>query len=107
MKVIDLLNKIANGEEVPKVIKFQNYYCYYRPLKNQYTDFKNDPILEWNYIVMNSLNDEVEIIEEEKEIKKIDFMTLNTQKEKNRAMKDTINELIDIVKELKNEKENK
>lgn len=40
-------------------------------------------------------------IEEPKKIEKIDFGTLNTQKEKNRAMKDTINKLIDEINNLK------
>lgn len=44
-----------------------------------------------------------EIIEEPKKIEKIDFRTLNTQKEKNRAMKDTINKLIDEINNLKEE----
>lgn len=41
------------------------------------------------------------LIEESKKIEKIDFRTLNTQKEKNRAMKDTINKLIDEINNLK------
>jgi hypothetical protein len=45
-----------------------------------------------------------EILEEPKKIEKIDFRTLNTQKEKNRAMKDTINELIDEIDNLKGNK---
>lgn len=73
MKVIDLLNKIANGEEVPKKIKYHNdihilqksnstkplncYYCKesYCHLFGTFYDY--------------DLNDEVEIIEEEKENK--------------------------------------
>ena len=47
------------------------------------------------------VNEDVEIIEEPKKIEKIDFGTLNTQKEKNRAMKDTINKLIDEINNLK------
>ena len=43
----------------------------------------------------------MEIIEETKKIEKIDFGTLNTQKEKNRVMKDTINKLIDEINNLK------
>ena len=37
----------------------------------------------------------------EDDIEKIDFGTLNTQKEKNRAMKDAINKLIDEINKLK------
>ena len=47
------------------------------------------------------MNEDVKIIEEPNKIEKIDFGTLNTQKEKNRAMKDTINKLIDEINNLK------
>lgn len=47
------------------------------------------------------LNDEVEIIEEDKKIEKIDLGILNTQSEKNREFKRAINELIDEVNKLK------
>lgn len=46
---------------------------------------------------MLEVNNEVEIIEESKKLEKIDFKTLNTQKEKNRAMKDMINKIIDEI----------
>lgn len=70
MKIIDLLNKIANGEEVPKKIKYDDdiyihvdNYCYYCQETNE--------ILSQNiYAEFSRLNDEVEIIEEEKEIEK-------------------------------------
>ncbi len=41
-------------------------------------------------------------IENDKKIEKIDFKTLNTQKEKNKVMKNTINMLIDKINELEN-----
>lgn len=68
MKIIDLLNKIANGEDVPAKIKFRNnifrytghsYYC-----DAMYTTFFNI----YNFAV---LNEKVEIIEENKKIKKL------------------------------------
>ena len=74
MKIIDLLNKIANGEEVPKEIFHQKQWWKYNP-NNDYEG------TEWggcllNSILINQLNDEVEIIEEDKKIEepKIDFM---------------------------------
>lgn len=106
MKIINLLNKIANGEEVPEKIKFHNCYCYYRPIKNQYVDFKNEPILEWNYIVMNSLNDEVEILEEEKKIpeKLPEEIIVGKRQPTHRIKKieKKINEIISYLDYLKN-----
>ena len=74
MKVIDLLNKIANGEEVPKNIKFYDKcYIWYdngytgnkgyclEPLKSDSNSF-----LEIN--TLYDLNKEVEIIKKDKKI---------------------------------------
>lgn len=68
MKVIDLLNKIANGEEVPKVIKYGIYgeensiFTYYEEEKEYYNDGAGYLSVSNSY-----LNDEVEIIETENE----------------------------------------
>ena len=70
MKIIELLTLIAKGEEVPKKIKYDDdiyihvdNYCYYCQETNE--------ILSQNiYAEFSRLNDEVEIIEEEKEIEK-------------------------------------
>ena len=63
MKVIDLLNKIANGEEVPKKIKLEEFECSFE--EDEYRDFVNGLYL------YDRLNDEIEIIEEDKPIAKI------------------------------------
>ena len=76
MKVIDLLNKIANGEDVPKKIKYKDFiYEYYE--KETITDYRcYDEKTELygylsscvDYETFNILDNEVEIIEEEKKI---------------------------------------
>ena len=64
MKVIDLLNKIANGEEVPKKVKYHNRIyikrsdCYNYILENG----RFDDELK---VIVGCLNDEVVIIEED------------------------------------------
>lgn len=73
MKVIDLLNKIANGETPPKKIKYDNSICFYdEGKKDYYVD--GDLCLCGDYIrfCLDDLNDEVEIIEDKK-IEKIDL----------------------------------
>ena len=69
MKVIDLLNKIAKGEEVPKEIMFDTDR-YYLNNNNHYVRDCGDFIqrLDIEYNLVGCLNDEVEIIEKEKEI---------------------------------------
>lgn len=70
MKMIDLLNKIANGENI-KNIKYQNHiYEYYN---GDYREKINGAYYSnWLFaneiIDLSNLNDEVEIIEEEKKI---------------------------------------
>ena len=112
MKVIDLLNKIANGEEVPKKIVIKNVEliynedlilnlqdCYYK------SNVENATWDIWAY----QLNDEVEILEEEKKIpEKLFFTHISNYNEQSvinnnfnnyfKKTKETINQLIDYLK---------
>lgn len=79
MKVIDLLNKIANGEEVPKKIKYKNKIyewkeydvCYGKIMTKKGWVKENGYVAEENrtYFYLKhcyqDLNDIVEILEEE------------------------------------------
>ena len=76
MKVIDLLNKIANGEEVPKIILFNSYKYQFDKIDNVYRRLNGNSTLGAIVELDIYLNDEVEIIEEDKKIKKLD-QTLN------------------------------
>ena len=76
MKIIELLNKIANGEETPKKFRYDNNIFVYDEKDKDYI-YSNGNISfftdYFTYIyhledVLMILNDEVEIIEEEKEI---------------------------------------
>ena len=70
MKVIDLLNKIANGEEVPKKIEYiTTIYKYNNTTKNYYVE--NEKSFYQNSIYFQlfdnrRLNDEVIILKENK-----------------------------------------
>ena len=124
MKIIDLLNKIANVEEVPKKIKFKGIdriYEYDR-MYNWFEDNSSDNCKDIFYIC--ELNDEVEIIEDEprnievcgslftrseynrlagiEEDKKIERIgKLNQVEDKqnlnNYMLRDKINEIIDVI----------
>ena len=116
IKIIDLFNKIVNNDEVPKKIRyFGEIYEYSEEMKfyyqngfSMYRDFFTEG---------NCLNDEVEIIEEEKEIEKIrmngncffsESIEAWINKEKSSAycefLSNKINELVDEVNKLKKEK---
>ena len=69
MKIIDLLNKIANGEEVPKKIQLgEKEYEYVDRVDGlyNYKNTFNGDYLSNEFMIENILNFEVEIIEEEK-----------------------------------------
>ena len=81
MKVIDLLNKIANKEEVPEKIKYKgNIYKLEHSVSHlyNYIDIDNNgDYLEDDWYLTNILNDEIEIVEDTpKEDKKIDKLDL-------------------------------
>ena len=69
IRVIDLLNKIANGEEIPKKIKWGEFILVWEELG--FHDYKfldtGDHFLYQGFAA-SVLNDEVEILEEEKKI---------------------------------------
>ena len=123
IKIIDLLNKIANNEEVPKKIKYKDnvYYLgknivdlHTYQTEGSNTTRKLSLIIDNEYL---NLNDYVEIIEEPKKIEKIksngdefysDYIDTWISKNKTDAycefLMNKINELIDVVNELKREK---
>jgi hypothetical protein len=105
MTVIQLLNKIANGEDVPKKIKYEDNiyihvdnYCYFCEETNE--------ILSQNiYAEFSRLNDEIEIIEEDKKIEKLDYAHPDIECSYNESQlllrikenKKKINEIIDHI----------
>ena len=103
MKVIDLLNMISKGEEVPKEIKYngclfaferqtQDYYC--EEYGNLFEYLTNE------HRTGEFLNEEVEIIEEDNTIKKIDrtkpFSTFDVAEK--------VDEIVDILNEMREDK---
>ena len=103
IKVIDLLNKIANGEEVPKKIKYKDkiYKAEFNASsgKSYYCDNEDITLLLEVIDSVVQLNDEIEIIEEDKKIKKLDEYEYDTANEILIIRK--INEIIDYLEENK------
>ena len=64
MKIIDLLNKIAKGEEVPKKIHHQYYEYKWNCMDNDYQK-RNGEMFLGNLNIQYHLNDEVEILDDE------------------------------------------
>ena len=118
MKIIDLLNKIANGEEVPKKLLYKYYYKDFHKeyhlkwnikYKGYYTTNDKTPITHLLADNLWNLNDEVEIIEEDKKIEKLkEYASWSEDVESNiiqlLEIKQKINEIIDEVNKLKDDR---
>lgn len=100
IKVIDLLNMISKGEEVPKKIRFENYFYIWRNVEKNYYCKQINHSLEsiiGDYL-FNNLNLELEIIEEDKKIEKIHENYYGHGNEYlYKMLEDKINEIIDII----------
>ena len=79
MKIIDLLNKIANDEKVPEEIIYNNLYYYWCNQCKMYERIK-DGKRKVLYNEFNELNDEIEIIEEKKIPEKLCYFDLTKDK---------------------------
>lgn len=103
MKVIELLNRIANEEELPNKIRFNNieWNRVYGEKNVCYIDeYDNDFFLHFFRNNLDfTLNDEIEIIEKPKNIKKLDENNTNvlTNIIENRKK---INEIIDKINRM-------
>ena len=72
MKVIDLLNKIAKGEEVEA--KHRLFDLEYKNLRDFHVSYKENIDYFTLGGLISLLNDEVEVIEEDKKIEKITLL---------------------------------
>lgn len=121
MKVIDLLNKINKGEEIPKKVKYEDTIFAYDKDRKEYIyeldDWCSETILfkitnEHTHFIQDLLKAEVEVIEENKEIEEIDTtkifeFTMDSVFEWNNEMEDKINELVRAVNKINKEREEK
>ena len=115
IKIIDLLNAIADGKELPEKFMYKGH-LYYRQ-KTKGICYRCDELNEIfeECLVLEDLNDTIEIIEEPKKIEKIEMYQdeeghyfLNKQDRKVYVncdeidfMVDKFNELIDEINNLK------
>ena len=122
MKVIDLLNKIANGEEVPKRIRI-DHWCYkfewVEHDENYYDKHGDIDLMSCLSMSEEELNYGVHIIKEDNKIEKLPYYSLEKiQKAKNKdewreerisllekRIDDYHNKLNEII-EVLNEKDN-
>jgi hypothetical protein len=117
MKLIDIFNKIANDEPVPKKVKFNDEIYTYKPEWKDYADEDEHyglfvDTISNTYQITKMLNEEIEIIEEDKKIEKLDLRGYYDKDIQNNSEWVTseeilalkINELINEVNKLKGDK---
>ena len=98
MKVIDLLNKIANGEEVPEKFKFAGQI--FKKQGSYILDEDRDSIFASIFSDFSNINDEVAIIEEDKKIKKVSECFTSTDNKEIQFLIDNINQLGNKINEI-------
>ena len=117
MTIIDLLNKIANGEEVPKHIHIRDVdtYTWQEDVKAYWSDNDENDLLNDLDLSKTVLTEDVEILEEENKIEKIKSLNnvgnakdlgefQDKQQLNNHLLKEKINQLLDEINKLKENK---
>lgn len=105
IRIIDLLNTPLN--KLPKKIKIEDTIYNLLIDEDNLIYYQNEECKYFMYSIscFNELNEEVEIIEEDKKIEKIENLEFRNFSEYEnleiRRLKDTINQLIDAVNQLK------
>ena len=101
MKVIDLLNLMVIGEDLPKKIRYEDEEYYLTSDEETYIGCISHSAIGRRHCLEQCLTDEIEIIEEDKPIEKLvrdDFYGSATYEITNK-----INELVDEINKLKKE----
>ena len=109
IKIIDLLNKIANGEEAPNIIFRKDIYRWVKTSLGEGYKNHEEQWLEDNiFISKEDLNQEVEILEDNtEEIEELTAGDLaNIDGMANSRIMNKFNKLVKAVNEIRKEKNN-
>lgn len=105
IKMIELVNRIESGEEIPEKIKYNEMEFKYDKSSGKYTR-KNSSIITWFCIerfTNDFLNKTVEILEDNsEEIEELTYFCIGNAKSTDQTkMIDKINELVRIVNSIR------
>lgn len=99
MKVIDLLNKISNDEEIPKKFKFADQI--FTVKGNYIEDEDGDSIFDSMCTDFSNINSEIEIIEEEnKKIKPLYSVSIDALTSRPPDILEIIEKLNEVIKRV-------
>ena len=107
IRVIDLLNKIANGENLPNKVRLEcvnsinEHNCFYEfnPIAETYVN-RDNQLIQNATCFATLLNLEVETIEEDKKIEKVHECFTSTDNKEIQFLMDNINLLGNKVNEI-------
>ena len=107
MKIIDLVEKQKNNEMLPKHIKYENEDLYFDGIAYFDKEENNDllDILAIHRSALTHLYDEVEIIEEGKDIEHIYFSVYEYERLEKSALEKIENKFNELIDEINNLKE--
>ena len=100
----ELLGMVKDGKAPKRIIYDEYVYKLNEDIKNYEREIDPFTTINWDYIVMNCLNEEVEIIEEEKKIpEKLDLDWQNAfdeqvQQDCIKMISENINTILDYLK---------
>lgn len=106
MKIIDLLNLMVIGEDLPKRIRYEDEEFFLTGNKETYIGCISHRAIGRRHCLEQCLTDEVEIIEENKKIEKIGYLNY-CENPVESILHKKIDELIDEVNKLKGDKNEK
>ena len=98
MKLIDLLNKIVKGEEIPKSFMYNNYIFNLGDDK-RYRDQEGDYLVEHISYNFKNLNDKIQILED----KKIVGLTNRSGENYDKKLKDIYGKINEIINHINKE----
>ena len=103
MKIIELLNKMSENEEIPKTFKY-NDYIFNLGDDKRYRDQEGDYLVEHISYNFRNLNDKIEIIEDTpKENKKIEELEEKYYHAEPALIDDTAHKINEIIRRVNNE----
>ena len=103
MKIIDLLNKMSENEEIPKTFKY-NDYIFNLGDDKRYRDQEGDYLVEHISYNFRNLNDKIEIIEDTpKENKKIEELEEKYYHDEPALIDDMAHKINEIIRRVNNE----
>ena len=106
IKIIELMQKCANKENIPERIVYKNTVFTLNDCKNYYNEEKDERLLDYIIPTFSNLNDEVEILEDNtEEIEELDeewtYIEGQIEKTWSKSELELVNKINEIIRYIK------